>query len=108
MVAFCLFTDFASFADIAHLVSDHLLQSRAQRARTVFDSFLQLINGRRLSSAHVNHGIVTEEIIKVIEAVAVWEPVDLGFAADDAVPKHCVEELHDFRHNVVWLVAPSQ
>ena len=56
----------------------------------------------------VNHGIVTEEIIKGIEAVAVWEPVDLGFAADDAVPKHCVEEPHDFRHSVVWLVTPSQ
>ena len=55
-----------------------------------------------------SHGIVTEEIIKGIEAVAVWEPVDLGFAADDAVPKHCVEEPYDFRHSVVWLVAPSQ
>ena len=105
MVAFSLFTGIASFADIAHLVSDYLIQSRL---RNVFDGFLQLINGRRLSSAHVNHGIVTEEIIKGIEAVAVWEPVDLGFAADDAVPKHCVEEPHDFRHSVVWLVAPSQ
>ena len=72
MVAFSLFTDFASFADITHLVSDHLLQSRS---RNVFDGFLQLINGRRLSSAHVNHGIVTEEIIKGIEAV--WEPFNL-------------------------------
>ena len=33
----------------------------------------------------VNHGIVTEEIIKGIEAGAVWEPLDLGFTADDAV-----------------------
>ena len=105
MVAFSLFTDIASFADIAHLVSDHLIQSRS---RNVFDSFLQLINGRQLSLAHVNHGIVTEEIFKGIEAVAVWEPVDLGFAADDAVPKHCVEEPLDFRPSVVWLVAPSQ
>ena len=82
MVAFSLFTDFASFADITHLVSDHLLQSRAHN---VFDSFLQLINGPRLSSAHVNHGIVTEEIIKGIETGAVWEPLDLGCAADYAV-----------------------
>ena len=56
----------------------------------------------------MNHGIVKEEIIKGIEAGAVWEPLDLGFAADDAVPKHCVEEPHDFRHSVVWLVVPSQ
>ena len=108
MVAFSLLTDFASFADIAHLVSDHLLQSHARHAHNVFDGFLQLVNGRRLSSAHVNHGIVTKEIIKGIEAGAVWEPLDLGFAADDAVPKHCVEEPLDFRHSVVWLVAPSQ
>ena len=105
MVAFSLFIDIASFADIAHLVSDHLIQSRS---RNVFNGFLQLINGCQLLSAHVNHGIVTEKIIKGIEAVAVWEPVDLGFAADDAVPKHCAEEPHDFCHSVVWLVTPSQ
>ena len=86
MVALSLFTDFASFADIAHLVSDHLLQSHAWHAHNVFDSFLQLINGPRLSLAHVNHGIVTEEIIKGIEAGTVWGPLDLGFAADDAAP----------------------
>ena len=58
MVAFSLFADIASFAGIAHRVSDHLLC-----ACNVFDGFLQLINGRRLSTAHVNQGVVTVEII---------------------------------------------
>ena len=75
MVAFNLFTDFAYFADIAYLVLDYLLQSRA---RNVFDSFLQLINGRRLLSAHMNHSIVTEEIINGIEAGAVWGHLTLA------------------------------
>ena len=65
MVAFSLFTDIASFTDIAHHVSDHLLRNRA---RNVFDRFLQLMNGRQLSTARVNHGV---EIIKVTEVGAV-------------------------------------
>ena len=84
MVAFSLFADVASFADIAHRVSDHLLQNRA---RNVFDGFLQLINGRRLSLAYVNHGVEPEEIIKGIEVGAIWGPLDLDFAADDTAPK---------------------
>ena len=97
MVAFSLFADVASFADIAHRVSDHLLRNRA---RNVFDGSLQLINGCRLSSAHVNHGIEPEKIIKRIEVGTVWGLLDLGFAADDTAPKLCVEECHDFRHCV--------
>ena len=67
MVAFSLFADIASVVDIAHRVSDHLLRNRA---RNVFDCFLQL-NERRLSKAHVNDGVITEEIIKGIEVGAV-------------------------------------
>ena len=60
--AFSLFTDIASFADIAHHVLDHLFRNRACN---VFDCFLQLINHCR------KYGVVTEEIIKGIEVGAV-------------------------------------
>ena len=65
-----------------------------------------VINGHWYSSAHVNHGVVTEEIIKGFKVGAVWGPLDLSFAADDAAPTLCVEEPHDFRHCVACSAIP--
>ena len=89
--------------DIAHCVSDHLLRNYA---RTVSNDFLKQINGRPLSLVHMNHGVVTEEIMKWIDAGAVWGILDLGFAADDAASKLCVEEPHDFRYCVACSAIP--
>ena len=51
-------------------------------------------------------GVVTEEIIKGIEVGAVWGPLDLGFAADDAAPKLCVEVPPDFCHCLACRTIP--
>ena len=61
MIAISSFAGIASFAEIAHCILDHLFRNRA---RDVFEDFLHLINGRWFLSAHINHCIELEEIIK--------------------------------------------
>ena len=46
-------------ADIAHCVSNHLVQNRAY---DVYNGFFQLFHGCRLLKTHTNHGVVLEEI----------------------------------------------
>ena len=48
----------------------------------LFDGFLELVDGCRLSSSHINQ---PEEIIEWVEVGAVGGPI--GFVADDATPK---------------------
>ena len=76
--------------DIGHRVSDHLFRNRA---RDVLDGFLELVDGCRLSLAHIIHGVGPEELFKGVEVRAVGVP--LGYAADYATPKLCVEPCHD-------------
>ena len=60
VIAISLFAAVASFAEIAHCILDHLLRNRALW-------WFPSAHGRRLLSAHVNHGIEPEEIFYRIE-----------------------------------------